>query len=206
MQIFKICINFIFFRFFYAIIIFRIEVRFCMTEKIMQDNFLYLQEWKKYNPQLQDALFIEEGCLICKIAGKLEKVDIHDFYLPDILYNEDLRKDVSNTLAAEDLFRIIRVYATSQKFRKEQQQELLSAPAILHIWTQQNVLYMEDDLGRKYKYTTPHPEKVLQIYGILKAQKKQVTVDDLTKELKNKKKRSSSKDYYDLISQEEPLT
>ena len=206
MQIFKICINFIFFQFFYAIIIFRIEVRFCMTEKIMQDNFLYLQEWNKYNPQLQDALFIEEGCLICKIAGKLEKVDIHDFYLPDILYNEDLRKDVSNTLAAEDLFRIIRVYATSQKFRKEQQQELLSAPAILHIWTQQNVLYMEDDLGRKYKYTTPHPEKVLQIYGILKAQKKQVTVDDLTKELKNKKKRSSSKDYYDLISQEVPLT
>ena len=31
-------------------------------------------------------------------------------------------------------------------------------------------------------------------------------MDDLTKELKNKKKRSSSKDYYDLISQEEPLT
>ena len=40
-----------------------------MTEKIMQDNFLYLQEWNKYNPQLQDALFIEEGSV--NLSGNL---------------------------------------------------------------------------------------------------------------------------------------
>ena len=95
-----------------------------MNSKIMQDNFLYLQEWKKYNPNFQDTLFIEDDYLICKINDKVAKIDIHDFYLPEILYNELLRKSLmDNSLTSEDVFQIIRLYVETNQMNNYRQQK-----------------------------------------------------------------------------------
>ena len=159
-----------------------------MNSKIMQDNFLYLQEWKKHNPTFQDTLFIEDDYLICKINDKVAKIDIHDFYLPEILYNELLRKSLmDNSLTPEDVFQIIRLYVETNQMNNYRQQKRKRNPNIAKIYIengQQPFLVIVDELNSKYRYDTDNPQQVLEIYNLLKANKETVSLEDLEKELK----------------------
>ncbi len=160
-----------------------------MTDKIMQDNFLYLQEWKKYNPGFQDTLFIEENYLICKDHDKIKKVDISKFYLPEILYNEVVREQLTDdNLTPIDLFEIIRLYKETDEMNQKEQNKLSTYPTIKNIYLQKNeqgkvFLLIIDEFDKKYRYDTENPQKVLQIFGILKAKNPNVTLEDLGKEL-----------------------
>ena len=160
-----------------------------MNSKIMQDNFLYLQEWKKYNPTFQDTLFIEDDYLICKINDKVAKIDIHDFYLPEILYNELLRKSLmDNSLTQEDVFQIIRLYVETNQMNNYRQQRRKRNPNIVKIYIENDqppFLVIVDELNSKYRYDTDNPQRVLEIYNLLKANKETVSLEDLGKELKN---------------------
>jgi len=77
---------------------------------IMNDNLLYLEAWMNYNPKLRENLTMDGTNLICKINGNLESINIKNFYLPEMLYNEEFRIQVANELEAEDLFEIIKIY------------------------------------------------------------------------------------------------
>ena len=159
-----------------------------MKDKILNENQLYLQEWKKYNPQFIDQLFIEGDDLICKIDNKVEKEDVHDFYFPNILYNALLRESLgSQELSAYDLFWIIRISHQTEKMKMKRQQKLSTYPKISQVFIQKDqekpFLVIIDELGHKYRYDTMYPEKVLQIYGLLKAEQKDVTLEDLGKEI-----------------------
>ncbi len=159
-----------------------------MNSKIMQDNFLYLQEWKKYNPTFQDTLFIEDDYLICKINDKVAKIDIHDFYLPEILYNELLRKSLmDNSLTSEDVFQIIRLYVETNQMNNYRRQRRKRNPNIAKIYIENGqppFLVIVDELNSKYRYDTDNPQRVLEIYNLLKANKETVSLEDLGKELK----------------------
>ena len=163
-----------------------------MKEKILAENQLYLQEWKKYNPEFIDRLFIEDEYLICKIDEKTEKINVSDFYFPDILYNQLLRESLSSEeLSPSDLFQIIRIYTETESLKKKRQQKLATYPKIKQIFVQKDqeepFLVIVDDLDHKYRYDTMYPEKILQIYGLLKAQKSEVTIEDLGKEIHHAK-------------------
>ena len=78
-----------------------------MTGKIMQDNQMYLTQWMRYNPSISEYNTLEGNFLVSKDG---EKLDISKIYLPEILYNEAFRKDVSNALEMSgfDFFQIIK--------------------------------------------------------------------------------------------------
>ena len=77
-----------------------------MTDKIMQDNQMYLTQWMRYNPSISEYNTLEGNFLVSKDG---EKLDISKIYLPEILYNEAFRQDVSNALEMSgfDFFQII---------------------------------------------------------------------------------------------------
>ncbi len=164
-----------------------------MTDKIMQDNFLYLQEWKKYNPGFQDTLFIEENYLICKDKDKIHKIDISKFYLPEILYNQVLREHLTDdALEPIDLFEIIRLYKETEEMNQLEQKKISKYPKIKNILLQkddQNKIFLLiiDEFDKKYRYDTENPQKILQLYGILKAKNLHVTLEDLGREIQNDK-------------------
>ena len=164
-----------------------------MTDKIMQDNFLYLQEWKKYNPGFQDTLFIEENYLICKDNDKINKIDISKFYLPEILYNSVVREYLTDdALKPIDLFEIIRLYKETEEMNQKEQKKISKYPKIKNIVLQKDenekiFLLIIDEFDKKYRYDTENPQKVLQLYGILKTKNPNVTLEDLGKELQNGK-------------------
>lgn len=166
-----------------------------MTDKIMQDNFLYLQEWKKYNPGFQDTLFIEENYLICKNEKEsdVNKVDISHFYLPDLLYNSLLRESLTDdTLRPQDLFEIIRLYVETEEMNQKEQKKISKYPKIKNILLQKDekekiFLLIIDEFDKKYRYDTENPQKVLQLFGLLKAKNPDVTLEEFGKELQNVK-------------------
>ena len=124
----------------------------------------------------------------CKIDNKVEKEDVHDFYFPNILYNALLRESLgSQELSAYDLFWIIRISHQTEKMKMKRQQKLSTYPKISQVFIQKDqekpFLVIIDELGHKYRYDTMYPEKVLQIYGLLKAEQKDVTLEDLGKEI-----------------------
>lgn len=171
-----------------------------MESKIMKDNMLYLQEWKKYNPGFMDTIFIEDDCLICKIDGSVKKVTIKDFYLPTILYNETLRVSMTDdTLKPEDLFSIISVDAKASKLKNKEQNDLTKYPTIVNIIRQENGLIIIDENNQKYRYETNDQDRFLQLFGLLKANKNTVSIKDLTEALKHK-------ETDDLITYEEYTT
>lgn len=158
-----------------------------MESKIMKDNMLYLQEWKKYNPGFMDTIFIEDDYLICKIDGSVKKVLIKDFYLPTILYNETLRKSMTDDiLKPEDLFSIIFVDAKANTLKNKEQNDLTKYPTIVNIIREENGLIIIDENNQKYRYETNDQDKFLQLFGLLKANKSTVSIKDLTEALKHK--------------------
>lgn len=156
-----------------------------MVTKIMQDNILYIQEWKKYNPGFIDKIFIEDNKLVYKNDGKVQQILINDFYLPNILYNQTLRESlVDDILSPNDLFSIIQIDVKAQKLNNRKQNELAKYPAITHIIKQDNHLIIIDEYRKKYRYDTNDQNKVLQLFSLLKAKNNTVTIKDLTEALK----------------------
>ena len=161
-----------------------------MESKIMQDNILYLQEWKKYNPDFIDKLFIENDQLIYQNNNKIQKISINNFYLPNILYNQTLREHLKNcVLSPYDLFLIIEIEIKAQKLNNQKQNEIAKYPAIINITKKDDYLIIIDENQKKYRYDTKEPDKVLQLFGLLKAQNDRVTIKDLTNAIKPEEKK-----------------
>ena len=162
----------------------------------MNDNIIYLNEWMRYNESFRENLQIVGPDLVCRIKGNIESINISDYYLPNILYNTNLREALKNTnqLTAEDLFRIIRVnvlaevlanppsnsfhdlYITNMDLRNDEQ----GTPFIS----------FTDNYGHKFKISQ-NLEQVLSMFQRLQEQDGQVRFSKLKMELERLKNETS---------------
>lgn len=160
-----------------------------MISNIMKDNLLYLETWMAYNPKLREQLSIENTILTCKIDNQLESIDIKNFYLPEMLYNEEFRKEVANELEAEDLFQIIKIYIQTKEIEEQEKKELQKSSIIknIEIKKEKNIefLVITDHLGKKYRYDTEDNEKIIQIYNEMKQKKEIITLKELGSVIQN---------------------
>ena len=103
-----------------------------MVEKIMQDNQMYLTEWMRYNPSLQEVLRLDGNFLCYKDQ---ERLDISQIYLPEILYNEPFRNDLANPeeMNGYDFFQIIKIYSQTNEILEKEKKEALKYPVIQDI-------------------------------------------------------------------------
>lgn len=157
------------------------------STQIMNDNLMYLNEWQKYNDALKEKLQIVGPNLVCDIEGKMESVDISNYYLPDILYNPDLREDLSDAskINAEDLFHIIKVNILAEEFEAE---NFKTGKIVITKFTMpkdewdNEIIIFEDNQGHKYRLTKNIPE-VKAVYLKLAFQKEPVDLEEFKKEL-----------------------
>ena len=75
---------------------------------------------------------------------------------------------------------------------QKEQKKISKYPKIKNIVLQKDenekiFLLIIDEFDKKYRYDTENPQKVLQLYGILKTKNPNVTLEDLGKELQNGK-------------------
>lgn len=127
------------------------------STSILNDNILYLDAWMNYNPSLRNQLKIEGEHLVWSRDDLIERVNIKNFYLPTLLYNQMFQRDIQNPeiIHAEDLFRIIRVHVLSfdyTKIKNSQKKDLLIVnfcPTVSP--SGKNVIVFEDNFGRKYQ-------------------------------------------------------
>ena len=154
-----------------------------MTNKIMQDNQMYLTEWMRYNPSISEYTTLE-GNFLCSKEG--EKLDISRLYLPEILYNEAFRQDVSNAeeMSGFDFFQIIKLYSQTNEILEKERLEDVKYPAIQNmeiLKDEQGTPFIgfSDNHGKKYRYNTNQPQQILELYQSLKQKKEKVTLKDL---------------------------
>ena len=153
-------------------------------DRIMQENQLYIEEWKKWNPNLADALILD-GFTLYKDEQRKEQVSIKDVYLPEILQNEKLRKMI-HKIDKDTLFQLITLYVQTNEILHEKPH---TSPILIRyeLKKEQNgsiFLVFEDDFHKKYRYNTSQPEKVIEIYEMIKKQKGEVTLNELGREMK----------------------
>jgi len=156
-----------------------------MTENIMKDNLMYLEAWMNYNPSLKENLRIDRNFLIYK---EQEKIDISNFYLPDMLYNINFREKVASELNSEDLFQIIKIYIQTNEITTQEEKEmtLLVKEVLIKKDNLENEFVMLiDEKDKKYRYDTDSPEKVINYFNEMKKQKGQVTLKELGKVIQN---------------------
>ncbi len=160
-----------------------------MPQSIMIDNQNYLKAWMEYNPALKNELTIEGTNLVYKE----EKIDISHFYLPEMLYNENFRKQITeyHDLTCEDLFQIIKLYVETEEMNEKEQRELQMLPKINNIEIRKDqekeFLVITDSLNKKYRYDTTEPEKIINLYLDLKKKKGEVTLKELGRVIQNEK-------------------
>lgn len=155
-----------------------------MTSKRMQENALYIAEWKTFNPNLKDSFFLEQDILY-KDASKEEKVLLKDIYLPDLLKNENFRKKVLK-MSKDNLFEIIKLQAQTSEILKQEDTPrpiLISYQILKEIPTY--AIIFEDSNHQKFKYKTPTPEKIIDLYETIKNKQGEVTLTELGSEIKN---------------------
>ena len=152
---------------------------------ILNDNLMHLESWMQQNEALRDNLFVEDGDLVWKNGNINEHVNIENFYLPTLLYNENFQKDIqdSNKIDAEDLFHIVEVHVLAQQF----QENLILDQTIVEFQylTDQNnepFIAFRDNEGKSYKLKKDLQES-FQIYHDLKSQYGEVKLVDFKKEL-----------------------
>lgn len=160
-----------------------------MTDKIMQDNQMYLTQWMRYNPSISEYNTLEGNFLVSKDG---EKLDISKIYLPEILYNEAFRQDVSNALEMSgfDFFQIIKLYSQTNEILEKERQEEAKYPAIQDMTISNDekgtpFIVFSDIHGKKYRYDTSNPQQILELYQTLKQQKAKVTLKDLGSVIQN---------------------
>lgn len=152
----------------------------------MQDNLLYLKEWMRYNPSLTEYLSVEGNLLHCKKNDSTESIDISEFYLPEMLYNENFRNSIAleTEISGIDLFEIIKLYCETQEILMKEQKELQKYPKIAAIrvlkdQNNQEFILIVDEYNKKYRYNTNKPEEIINIYNDLKMKKQAVTLKEL---------------------------
>ncbi len=161
-----------------------------MTENIMKDNLLYLEAWMNYNPRLKENLSIDKNILVYKNNEQTEQIDISNFYLPEMLYNENFREKVSSELESEDLFQIIKLYVQTKEILDAEQNVLQMSPKVLDILIKvdennQEFVVLIDENKRKYRYDTKSPEQVINYYNEIKSSKGVVTLKELGSVIQN---------------------
>ncbi len=178
-------------KFLFQTVIIYIMIRrlaFLMNSQIMNDNIYYLNEWMKYNESLRGNLQIIGNDLVCNINGQNESIDISDYYLSSILYNQNLREQLSDStkINAEDLFRIVRVNILAEdleKLEKGKQECLITKMEVKQNEpNSQPFLIFEDNYGHKFKIAK-NIEQVVAIYKQLVAKNPQVNFYEFKKEL-----------------------
>ena len=146
-----------------------------------------------YNPSFKDHLFIKDTKLIYKENEEEQQLDISKFYLPEMLYNENFRKQISeeHELTSKDLFDIIKLYVETEEILLKEQMELSLYPTILSVEYRnkenQEFLVITDSQHKKYRYDTKEPEKIINLYTDLKNQKGNVTLKELGSVINNGK-------------------
>jgi len=163
-----------------------------MTENIMRDNLLYLEAWMSYNPALRENLEVSGNTLVYDNQGVKETVDISNFYLPEMLYNENFRKDValSHKITGKDLFQIIKMYVMTEEILEKEQKELQMYPRIVDLKIMRDpenkeFIVLIDSNNKKYRYDTAEPKKVIDFYHDLKDKNGTVTLKDLGSVIQN---------------------
>lgn len=158
-----------------------------MTENIMRDNLLYLEAWMSYNPKLKENLSIEQNNLVYKENDYKEQINIGNFYLPNMLYNETFRNKISlqKGLTSKDLFKIIKLYIQTEEITEKEQLELQMSPKIKEIKrmldenNEKEFIVIIDENNTKYRFDTLYPEKIIEEYLILNSLKGYVTLKEL---------------------------
>ncbi len=164
-----------------------------MTQSVMKDNIAYLNVWMNYNPAFKENLSIVGNQLIWKDHAKEESVDISHFYLPEMLYNENFRRQIAETheLTGEDLFQIIKLYVQTEEMMEAEQKEYANFPIIENISTKtengKEFLVITDSQNKKYRYDTKEPEKVINTFLDLKEKKGTVTLKEFGSVIQNEK-------------------
>lgn len=162
-----------------------------MTEKIMNDNILYFNEWLAFNPLFQNHLKIEENHLVYFDEKETLKQDISSFYLPEILFNENLRNELSlvHELSPKEFFNITTVYCELKDAMERENNEFASSPTIKEICllkdnNDKEFICFIDENNRKYRYDTNTPETIINLYNELK-DKHPVTLKELERKIQN---------------------
>ncbi len=164
-----------------------------MTQSVMKDNIAYLNVWMNYNPAFKENLSIIGNELVWKDHDKEESIDISHFYLPEMLYNENFRRQIAETheLTGEDLFQIIKIYVQTEEILEAAQKEFASSPIIEDISTRTEngniFLVITDNQSKKYRYDTKEPEKVINTFLDLKDEKGTVTLKEFGRVIQNEK-------------------
>lgn len=153
-----------------------------MPDKIMEENKLYIEEWKNFNPNLQEYFFLE-GTVLYKDYTKQEQIHLKNIYLPDILKNEKLRK-IIHQIDGPSLFEIIRLFTETKEILAK---EITPLSAIISYYVDKEKKYIifEDSEHKKYKYNTSSPEKIIEIYETIKNKSGEVTLQELGSEIKH---------------------
>ncbi len=152
---------------------------------ILNDNIMHLESWMQQNEALRDNLLVEGSDLVWKNGDMIERVNIENFYLPTLLYNENFQRDIqdSNKIDAEDLFHIIEVHVLAQEF----QTDFITNQTIVEFQylTDQNnepFIAFRDNEGKSYKLKNDLQES-FQIYHNLKREQGEVKLEDFKREL-----------------------
>ena len=162
-----------------------------MMETVLHDNLLYLNAWMDYNPEFQKTLQVNDGMLIYSEQGKEEKVSIENFYLPEMLYNENFHKQISvdHELTGKDFFQIVKLYVETQEILEKEQKEREKGPTIESIEVRKKddieFLVFIDNFHKKYRYDTKEPEKIIQIYENLKQKNGSVSLKEFGSVIQN---------------------
>lgn len=155
--------------------------------KVLEDNILYLNEWMRYNPSLKETLKIENN----KLLHNDESIDLTDIYLPEMLYNEQFRKDIplAEELNGDDLFAIIKLYYQTQEILKKEEEQSKNSPEVINVEIKndnnQEFIVFTDENNKKYRLDTKTPEKIINIYNNLKQSTRRISLKDLEREIKN---------------------
>lgn len=162
-----------------------------MNSRIMQDNIMYLNEWMKENEEIKNELSIDGNYLKYKNE---EKLDISNFYLPEILENENLRADIwdKEKITGYDLFHIIKVHCQTEELLKQEQKEYFKYPNIKDVKKEIDenkivFIAITDEFDKKYRFDTADAEKAIKAYDNLKALQGTVSLEDLGRVLNNDK-------------------
>ena len=151
---------------------------------IFEENLTYLNHWMNINPKLKENLTIEGSLLSFQKDNQKESVSLTEFYLPEMLYNERFREDITSELTSYDLVQIIKMYIKTFEIRNKKQKELQMYPKIkdLKILKDKNgisFIAITDEHDKKYRYDTEHKEQILNLYNQLKMKNGYVTLKDL---------------------------
>lgn len=154
-----------------------------MNENILRENIMYLRQWTNINPAF-NALTVEDKFLVYKTADKVEKVDISNFYFPEMLYNETFRRKLEKEYTAENLFRIIEVYCQAKEATKNEEKPYITYLEVIEKNQKPFILIHSSD-DKKYRFDTDDINKMKAIYEQLLQEKLKVTLEEFGEAIKN---------------------